>query len=481
MDFFYDGQIRRYVTQFMRIFIGFKYQAGDGDLRHVPVMYGDLSRSVAAIIKENSENKLPTVPRISCYISGLELDTTRISDASFVSKLNIRERTYNQFDNFGEPIYQGGQGGGYTVERLMPTPFKLTMKADIWTSNTDQKLQLIEQILVLFNPSLEIQTTDNYIDWTSLSVVDLKNLTFSSRTIPQGTESEIDVCTIECEMPIYITPPAKVKRLGVVKNIIMNIFNTQGDVGNINDLVYNGTPPLKYVNTPGNFGVLLLKSNNGQANDYNLSVLSPGEAVQTLENGSPTKLGKRIDWNTILEQYEGYRPGISQIYFLQPNGFEIRGSFVVNEVDSTYLLITIDEKPSNTIISGRTTIDAIIDPIKFNPKANTVAAGNRYLILDDITTENKTYDGEQDNNPTTGQIKTGVFAWEQFQAGANDIIEYTGTGWQIVFDASNVNNTLPVYTQNLKTGIQYRWDGTQWLKSFEGEYRSGYWRFRMDL
>ena len=27
---------------------------------------------------------------------------------------------------------------------------------------------------MLFNPSLEIQTTDNYIDWTSLSVVNLE-------------------------------------------------------------------------------------------------------------------------------------------------------------------------------------------------------------------------------------------------------------------------------------------------------------------
>jgi len=56
MDYFYDGQIRRYVTQFMRIFIGFQYKTGDGELRHVPVMYGDMTRQVAAIIKENSEN-----------------------------------------------------------------------------------------------------------------------------------------------------------------------------------------------------------------------------------------------------------------------------------------------------------------------------------------------------------------------------------------------------------------------------------------
>ena len=478
MDFFYDGQIRRYVTQFMRIFIGFKYQSGDGEHRHVPVMYGDMSRSVASIIKENSENKMMTVPRISCYISGLELDTTRLADASFVSKMNIRERGYNEYDSFGDPIYEETQGASYTVERLMPTPYKLTMKCDIWTSNTDQKLQLLEQILVLFNPSLEVQTTDNYIDWTSLSVVDLSSVNFSSRSIPMGTESDIDICTIECSMPVYITPPAKVKRLGVVKNIIMNIFNSTGDVQDINNLVYNGDAPLKYRNTPGNFGVLLLKSNNQMGNDYDLSILSPGEALQTLANDVPAKLGKRIDWNIILQQHEGYQPGISKIYLMQPNGYELRGTFVVNEVDSTYLLVSIDEKPSNTIIAGRTTIDAIIDPTKFNPKP--VTAGARYLILDDIVTTNRTYDAEQDSNISTGVIKSGVFAWDDFSAGAYDIIEYTGTGWTVVFDSSTNNGSTPVYTQNLKTGIQYRWDGTQWLKSFEGEYKSGYWRFRMD-
>lgn len=191
MEFFYDGQIRRYVTQFMRIFIGFKYQSGDGSHKTVPVMYGDMTRQVASIIRENSENKLPTVPRISCYITGLDLDRTRLADATYVSKMNIHERDYTT--DRGKSEYTSNGGQAYTVERLMPTPFTLKMKADIWTSNTDQKLQLMEQILVLFNPSLEIQTTDNYIDWTSLSVVDLETTGFTSRSIPAGTESDIDI------------------------------------------------------------------------------------------------------------------------------------------------------------------------------------------------------------------------------------------------------------------------------------------------
>jgi len=212
MDFFYDGQIRRYVTQFMRVFIGFKYKAGDGDEISVPVSYGDQTRQVAAIIKENSENKMSSVPKISCYISALEMDTSRLSDPTFVSKVHVRERRFT--DAAGTRDYQNVQGGNYTVERLAPTPFKMTMKADIWTSNTDQKLQLLEQILVLFNPSLELQTTDNYLDWTSLSTLYLTSTNFTSRTIPAGAESEIDVCSLDFEIPIsvvrkmnFLTPP----------------------------------------------------------------------------------------------------------------------------------------------------------------------------------------------------------------------------------------------------------------------------------
>jgi methylenetetrahydrofolate dehydrogenase (NADP+)/methenyltetrahydrofolate cyclohydrolase len=134
MEFFYDGQIRRYVTQFMRIFIGFKYQSGDETQTAVPVMYGDMTRQVAAIIRENSENKMPSVPRIACYITGLELDRTRLADATYVSKINIQERDYVRPDeaDYREGVreYKGRQGNAYTVERLMPTPFVLKMKAD---------------------------------------------------------------------------------------------------------------------------------------------------------------------------------------------------------------------------------------------------------------------------------------------------------------------------------------------------------------
>jgi hypothetical protein len=486
MDYFYDGQIRRYVTQFMRVFIGFKWKAGDGTYRHVPVSYGDMTRQVAGIIKDNSENKLSTVPRIACYITNIEMDMSRISDATFVSKLNIRERKWEDVD--GNIEYQNIQGAGYTVERLMPTPFKLSMKADIWTSNTDQKLQLFEQIMMLFNPSLELQTTDNYVDWTSLSVLDVKSINFSSRTIPQGAESEIDICSIEFEMPIYISPPAKVKKLGVIRNIVMNVFSEQGDILGLEDLIYNGANGNAEERiTEGNYGILLIKSSTGDPTDgfYDVSVLNPNEAVVSLGLEAPTRTNDPLSWTTILDVYGGYISGVSKIWFLQANGTEIGGTVVVNELDPTKLLVSIEEIPSNSIIDGATYVDAIIDPYKFNPLETFGTHGNipsvRYLMLDDVNNSKNV--GSSTSGPPPGTQYDGPDAWKNSDLSdpvikANSIIKWNGSSWETIFDPDAAESN--VYIRNLRTGIQYRWDGEQWLRSFEGEYAAGYWRFDLD-
>ena len=164
--FFYDQQIRRFLLQFIRAFSNFQVEYGkdrEGSitLQTVPVKYGDSTRMVSSIIRENSENKIIPTPMISCYITALEHNLDRMQEPTFVDKKHIRMRKYDK--NTGE--YTTQQGNAFTVERIMPAPYTLTMNTDIWTSNTTQKLQLLEQILVLFNPALEIQSTENYLDW----------------------------------------------------------------------------------------------------------------------------------------------------------------------------------------------------------------------------------------------------------------------------------------------------------------------------
>ena len=94
MQHFYDGQIRRYITQMVRLMSNFSYKDGKGNLTQIPVMYGDLTRQVANIIRENSENKIPSAPRMAVYITGLAMDTARLADSSYINKTSFVENGF---------------------------------------------------------------------------------------------------------------------------------------------------------------------------------------------------------------------------------------------------------------------------------------------------------------------------------------------------------------------------------------------------
>ena len=487
MQHFYDGQIRRYVTQLVRLFSNFSYKDGDGKIVRVPVMYGDITRQVGHILRDNSENKIPSAPRMSVYITGLEQDRSRTSDSSFTSKVHIRERAY---DDSGKE-YLNTQGKNYTVERIMPSPYTLNVNVDIWSTNTDQKLQVMEQLLMLFNPSLEIQTTDNYVDWSSLTSVELTGTSFSSRSIPIGTESEIDIAQLNFTTPIYINMPAKVKKLGIITNVIMSIFDESNGTINLG----NSTPELKaYSDSPPERATMNKQNKRTERDSLNVSVTTAtykdydmvvmNNIAQIIDRG---KTGT-VTWTKLLEVLPGeYRAGLSQLQLQrkilagEDTSISVNGTVTINPLDESQLVVAWDEDtiPTNTTLpspAGRNntgSIDFIIDPGKYNP-TDAKAAGLRLLLLGDINTSSNVGEAGYD----------GPDAWKNadntdFVAGENDIVEWSGTAWSVVFDASTDSGTATKYITNLNTGVQYRWTGTEWILSFEGEYRKGTWRLSL--
>ena len=460
MQHFYDGQVRRYITQIIRLMSNFSYKDGDDALRTIPVMYGDMTRQVAHIIRDNSENKLPSIPRMGIYITNLQMDRTRLSDASFISKVHLRERSY---DATGKE-YLNTQGKNVTVERLMPTPYTLTVNCDIWSSNTEQKLQIIEQICMLFNPSLEIQTTDNYIDWTSLSVVELDNINFSSRSIPVGTETEVDVATLTFSMPIFISPPTKVKKLGVVQKIIMSIYDDDG-TGAMNKGLIDGSLISRSYITPKQYHVLLTGNQLRLLGTTGTNAKTGGDGFHTnVDHGNKldpfVTYGPPLNWHTILNQYGKITNGVSQIKLQTPEGKEIVGTIATSTLDDSILMFNIDSDtiPANT--PALPNVTKIVNPLTFDPGAS-VANGTRYLLVDNL------------GDSTT--------AWGDIEASTNDIIQYNSSTskWSVVFDASNPDSTQH-YITNLHTGIQYKWNGIEWLKSYEGVYVAGKWTMVLD-
>ena len=468
MQHFYDGQVRRYLTQMMRILANFPVQDGKGIQKEVPVTYGDLTRQVANIIRENSENKLPSAPRIAVYLTGLELDKDRLTDATYTRKTNIREREYDE--SSGE--YLNTQGKSYTVERLIPTPYLMRVNADIWTSNTDQKLQLLEQILVLFNPSLEMQTTDNFIDWTSITVVNLENVTWSNRSVPVGVDSEIDIATLTFSVPIYISPPTKVRKMGVITNIITSMFDENlGTIENgVSRPILNAYDDIPRAGIAQNkFGRKAQSETAAEMANVNYNTYGAFVDVDTVQLYSNGIVGNK-NWREIFEALPGqYAADVSRIFFTsQDNASTVTGTFTLSPFDEGKILVNwdTDSFPSDTVIAGRTSIDYIIDPTSFNP-SSIKTNGLRILLLDDVGNADATESPVAwQNADTTALI-----------ASANDIIEWDGSKWNIVFDASATTDVT--YTTNLNTSVQYRFKNNEWLLSIDGDYPVGTWRVEL--
>lgn len=448
-NYFYDGQVRRYVSQFIRVLSDFYVSFGadrNGNIQYqrVPVNYGDQSRQAATILRNNSENTLNSVPAMAVYISGLAFDQSRLQDPSFTQTMQIRQRHYDPVTG----TYGSTEGQNYSVERLMPAPYKLTLKLDIWTSNTEQKLQIWEQLSQLFKPALELQSTDNYIDWASLTYVLLTDTTWDSRTVPTGGEEPISVATMTFEVPIWISTSVKVKKMGVIQKVITNFqdLDTMDSLG-------------QTMVTVNNYGLMLYNVGS----NYFLKLLKPNDIVTANTYGLDAVTAQH-SWSQLLGEYGTYTANSSEIRITTPNDSEIVGTIAVNPTDDSVLIYNPfnDTLPANTMQP----INAIIDPLTVNVNTflSSPAAGTRYLLVDDIGSVENGSDGAKAWQGTGGQ---------NLIAKANDIVEYNGIFWRVVFDSEHVDSLQ--YVTNLTTGIQYKWQNQQWTKSYDGVYNAGEW------
>lgn len=452
VPYFYDKQLRKYIQQFIRIFAGFQVamrydESGELIYQTVPVRYGDVSRMAAHIVRENSENTLQTTPFISCHVTGLEVSPERRTFPQYEETMPVYEKKYNEATN----SYENEVGNQYSINRHQPVPYNLNMEVDIWTSNTEQKLQLLEQILVLFNPSLNIHTNNNALDWSTLSYVELLSTTWSMRAIPSGVDDIIDISSLSFQMPVLINPPAKVVKNTVIHTIIDNIEEV--DDAGLTALRAGGTyTPLftsyKIV-TLDQYKMKYEVDNSGNATAQILS--QSGATVDAS--------GNALEWETVLKPFGELRPGVSQIRLKQTSDpsettGDIIGTIDFDPSNKNLLVVTIDTStlPANT----QGTVDAVINPQTNQPGDGTLTAaanGDRYLLTADVA---------------------GGTGWLGSTAKKNDIIEYSGGNWNTVFDASTVSATQ--FVTNTTTLDKLKWTGTSWINAYEGTYNPGFWR-----
>jgi len=234
------------------------------------------------------------------------------------------------------------------------------------------------------------------------------------------------------------------------------VFDARGDASNAvldNDLLL-GT---RQVITPYGYQVLLI-GNRLQALSQPAVVQPPNSSLEP-----PDSPASNVMWQSVVGVYGVLRPGISYVRLEQEDGSEIIGTVTYDPSDDRFMLFDIDEDtaPANTL----TPVNAVINPLLSGPGQGLPAAaiGQRYLLTED-----------------TGNFSGAApVAWqgtsdETLVAQANDIIEYDGFRWQVVFYRDSSPDNVQ-YVTNLTTGIQYKWINNTWIKSYEGLYPGGQW------
>jgi hypothetical protein len=218
--YYYNQQLRNYILQFMAIFSGLQVQVGkwgteDEQLISVPIHYGHMDRVVAAILADNTQNKPLRLPVMSAYVRNMQIAPDRMH--------GIGTERRQAFVPVGGLIPDDLQ----VVHQRMPVPYNIEMELAVYASNTDQHFQILEQVLPLFDPQLNIQTTDGPFDWTRLTHVKLTSGPMMESNYPVATDRRIIQSSMVFEMPIWVDTPADVRR-----DFIEKIFLRIGAVSN---------------------------------------------------------------------------------------------------------------------------------------------------------------------------------------------------------------------------------------------------------
>ena len=221
-NYWYNGQLRKYLLQFMAIFHGLQVQTGRqncdmASMVPVQITAGAKDRVVAAVGTGNTQNRVFALPIMAANITSMT-----ISDARRKAPDMVDRRTFL-------PVAGIFPDDLRTIERVMPVPYDLQIELAIFASNTEQLHQILEQILCLFNPELQIQVTTGTFDWTRLTHVKLVDIA-NEENYPLGTDRSMISWTLMFEIPIFIGIPMGV-RDEIIRRVRIRIGTVDSTIG----------------------------------------------------------------------------------------------------------------------------------------------------------------------------------------------------------------------------------------------------------
>jgi len=181
----------------------------NNDMITVPVHYGAMDRIIANVLHTENQFAAQKLPLITGYLTSIELNREA-----------KKARTHTE-TVYGNAL--GGPNANKSVRRVMGTPYRANMDLSIMTSNQEQMMQILEQIMLIFNPYISIQKSDDPIDWTHITYVELIGMN-NEENIPMSVDDRAVVWTLNFVFDFWLNFPAQ-ERNARINEIDVQIFD----------------------------------------------------------------------------------------------------------------------------------------------------------------------------------------------------------------------------------------------------------------
>ena len=445
VGYWYNGQIRQLILHTQRLFSNFyisngKKENGEEDLVRVPCVFMSTDKSTVALINNNTDTVIESAPKMVLTISELKLNNNLISgDAYHEYESDFNEKYFNEETG----NYEHKLGNSYGISRLNPLPIGIVFKLYILTTMQTHKFQLFEQIRMLFSPTLELQTSENPLDWSRLSALVLTNVNYSSKGTSNLDSSQLDAMDLTFELNTNLDAPAIISHNKLIENIITEI----GEGHHVEDTFGWGEgDSIRTIHTPSNNFITV--QNNDEI------ILQPSNGIK--------------NWYQLLKLYGiNYDSRKKSIYIHCLIGYDnnkkksIYGPITIDPIDSTkaHWEINQDLLPTENLQP----INAIIDPTHFTPLKEE---GTRYLLDDSLSNNTLIWGTLKD---LQGNILSSI--------KENSIIEYKNGFWTLVLDPKE--QPAIYYLRDLSDAkylYSYNEEYDIWYDVINRKYRSGNWR-----
>lgn len=455
-NYWYHSCIRTYILHTLRLFQNFCIsegydENGNNILRRIPCVYMSTDKSVVYMLNNATDTVLQSCPKMILALSNVKLNSDKMSGpAYFEQEVSVTEKKFNP--DIGN--YEYKPGNSYNITRLNPLPLGLEFKLYILTSMQDQKFQLFEQIRSIFSPTLELQTSENPLDWSRVTAITLTGLTWSSKGTDNLDGSTLDAMDMTFEVNINLDMPSLVQKETIIDQVVTQI----GDGDTLDDMMsWSLEDVTRSYYSPSNNRIKVILDDDG----CQKIILEPSEKFKNwyelFEHYGIkyNKLKLDININCLTNSNIDNRTDIIGHVHLNPNTPEILDW----HIDTTSL-------PQTNVKA----IDEIIDPHSYIPK-NII--GTRYLIDSDIS-----------NCQLWGKFinENGVELTDYEKVSEGSIIEYTEKGWKIslnpkvtkgVYYVRDESEPLKIYTYNNDYNI--------WVDVINKTYPVGYWRITQPI